>query len=76
VEEEVPLLPQEVNSLAIYSTSHKTSTSVKLAVVCCSTNAVVNTSKMNLSENTTENQAELSALLLALQFGKENFYKV
>ena len=53
VEEDVPLLSKEVNRLAIYSKSYKTSTTVKLGIVCCSTNAIIHTSQLNLSENTT-----------------------
>ncbi|EFX78030.1 hypothetical protein DAPPUDRAFT_246816 [Daphnia pulex] len=62
------LLSQERNSLVIYGTSYKSTAGIEFGVVCCSASNIIHTFQETLSTNTTEDQAELLALLAAVKY--------
>ena len=68
VDETIPLLPLKENALAIYVKSVKTPTGVSFGLVCCNSDAIIETRKEKLNKLSTENQTELAALLAALEY--------
>ena len=68
VDETIPLLPKKENVLAIYIKSVKISSGAAYGLVCCNSNAIIETNEKKLNEDSTKNQSELAALLAALQY--------
>jgi ribonuclease HI len=66
--ETIPLLSQERNNLVIYGKSYKSTAGIAIGVVCFSASTIIHTFQETLSTNTTEDKAELSALLAAVKY--------